>query len=96
MKRTHSSEELAESWTLAPQERLLLFTKTGPSCLGFAVLLKFFQAEGRFPYYPQEVPAAAIQHLAQQVGFDSADWWRYDWKGRTIKNHRAEIRNLLG
>lgn len=96
MKRAHSTEELAEDWTLLPQERLLLFSKTGPSSLGFAALLKFFQTEGRFPYYPQEVPEAAIQHLAQQAGIDPADWWRYDWKGRTIKSHRAEIRSLLG
>jgi hypothetical protein len=59
-------------------------------------LLKFFQAEGRFPWYPQEVPRAAIDYPARQTGLDTTDWWRYDWKGRTIKHHRAEIRALLG
>lgn len=96
MKRFPSTEELAEHWTLISPERMLLFAKTGSSCLGFVVLLKFFRAEGRFPYNPQEVPPEAIQHLAKQAGLDPADWWRYDWKSRTIKNHRAEIRSLLG
>ena len=27
--------------------------------LGFAVMLKFYEIEGRFPAYPQEVPPAA-------------------------------------
>ena len=96
MKRDCSPEEVAELWTLTPEERLLVFTKTGPTGLGFAALLKFFQAKGRFPYHPQEVPRAAIEQLSRQTGFGSADWWRYDWQGRTIKNHRAEIRALLG
>ena len=96
MKRGASAEELAEHWTLTAEERLLVFTKTGATGLAFAALLKFFQAEGRFPYYPQEVPRAAIEQLSRQTGFDPAEWWRYDWKGRTIKNHRAEIRDRLG
>jgi hypothetical protein len=98
VRRDPIADELEERWMLAPSERLLLFTKTAPSGLGFVVLLKFFQAEGRFPYYPQpqEVPPAAIQYVAKQAGVDPADWWRYDWKERTIKNHRAEIRGLLG
>ena len=96
MKRDWSSQELSADWTLAPDERLLIATKTGPTSLGFVVLLKFFQIEGRFPYYPQEVPQTAIEHVARQTGWAVADWWRYDWKGRTIKTHRAEIRARLG
>jgi hypothetical protein len=48
---------------LGPDERLLLGNKSGPSRLGFAVLLKFFQAHGRFPRLPQQIP----RHLHQAV-----------------------------
>ena len=56
MKREWAAEELAEHWTLLPDERELLANKTGVTRLGFAVLLKFFQAESRFPRASQEVP----------------------------------------
>jgi hypothetical protein len=72
---------------------MLLFAKTGPSCLGFVVLFKFFQAEGRFPYSTQEVPLEAIQHLAKQTGLDPTDGAVTTGKAATIKNHRAEIRS---
>ena len=69
MKRDPSADDLGR-WTLAPDERLLIFARTSASGLGFAALLKFFQAEGRFPWYPQEVPHAAIEYLARQTGLD--------------------------
>lgn len=42
--------------------------KTGPTRLGFAVLLKFFQYAGRFPLSMQEVPPSAVASIAGQVG----------------------------
>ena len=38
--------------------------KTGPTRLGFAVLLKFFQYAARFPLSMQEVPTTAIAYIA--------------------------------
>jgi Domain of unknown function (DUF4158) len=64
--------------------------------LGFAVLLKFFQREGRFPQRPQDIPPTVVVHLAAQVGIPPEHWSAYDWDGRAIKYHRAEIRALLG
>jgi hypothetical protein len=55
MKREFSQEELAEGWTLAPNELLLMMNKSGPGRLGFAALLKFFQVEARFPFHKGEV-----------------------------------------
>ena len=49
MKRDWNADELVEHWTLLPGEKQWLANKTGPTRLGFAVLLKFFQHEGRFP-----------------------------------------------
>ena len=43
MKREWTDLELAEHWTLLPVEAALLANKTGPTRLGFAVLLKFFR-----------------------------------------------------
>jgi len=35
----------------------LLANKTGATRLGFSVLLKFFEVDGRFPEYAAEVPS---------------------------------------
>jgi hypothetical protein len=37
MKRQWDEDELAEQWTLAPDELALLANKAGPTRLGFAV-----------------------------------------------------------
>jgi hypothetical protein len=37
-----------------------------------------------------------VAHLATPVGIPPAQWSAYDWDGRAIKYHRAEIRTLLG
>ena len=51
MKRQWLEAELAEQFTLTPDEHALIAGKdrNEENRLGFAVLLKFFQAEGRFP-----------------------------------------------
>ena len=54
-------------WTLLPSEAALLANKTGPTRLGFAVLLKYFQYAARFPLSMQEVPTTAIAYIAGQV-----------------------------
>ena len=96
VNRDWNADELAEHWTLLPGEKPLLANKTGPTRLGFAVLLKFFQHEGRFPRHRQEVPGVAVEYLARQIDVAPGEWARYDWDGRTIKYHRAQIRALLG
>jgi hypothetical protein len=68
MKRQWEHEELVEHWTLDIEDRILLGNKTGATRLGFAVLLKFFQHEGRFPPHKNEVPGIVITFLATQVG----------------------------
>src|SRR4051794_37084289 len=44
-----AGEDIDERWILRAFDRLLLGNKTGTTRLGFTVLLKMFQAEGRFP-----------------------------------------------
>ena len=96
MKRQWETEELVEHWTLDVEDRVLLGNKTGATRLGFAVLLKFFQQEGRFPQHKHEVPGIVITFLATQVGVDASAYLQYAWQGRTIEYHRAQIREALG
>jgi len=96
MKREWHPDELMAHWTMLPQEHKLLGNKSGPTRLGFAVLLKYFQYEGRFPQHPREVPSGIVTYLAQQLALEPEPWGQYDWHGRAIKYHRAQIRQELG
>ncbi len=60
------------------------------------MLLKFFQRHGRFPSIKNEVTGQVISFVASQVGVVPEAYLQYDWNGRAIKDHRAEIRELLG
>ena len=68
MKRNWEVDELIEQFTLLKSEMTLLGNKTGSTRLGFAVLLKFFQSEGRFPEHQQEVPSVVVNQISKQVG----------------------------
>ena len=106
MKRNWTEEELVERWTLFPDELALLSNKSGATRLGFAVMLRFFAGvagEGRFPRDKGEVPAQVLRFVGEQVGGAEAGpevglegWMRYDWDGRAIKYHRAQIREFFG
>jgi hypothetical protein len=74
MKRVWQTDELLEHWGLSPQERdLALNDKTDAVAISFALLLKWFQYEGRFPAYRIEVPAVILAHIARQLNFRRAD-----------------------
>ncbi len=88
--------DVDDRWTLRAADRALLGNKSGATRLGFAVLLKLFQAEGRFPRRAEDVPVAAVEAVAGQVGVAATAWHAYDWRGRTIEYHRAQIRTALG
>ena len=55
--------DAGDRWTLHATDRTLLGNKAGATRLGFAVLLKLFQAEGRFPRRPEDVPAATVEAI---------------------------------
>jgi len=96
MKRHWEIDDLVEQWTLLPDELAWLGNNTGSTRLGFALLLKFFQIEGRFPLAKNEIPPPVIRFLAKHIGVPMAEYIHYDWTGRAIKHHRAQIRELLG
>lgn len=96
MKSDWPVDQLIEQWTLVPGEKELVLKKRGPSRLVFAVFLKFFQSEGRFPDHLQEVPNIVVGYIAQQVEISPDQWLNYHWDSRTITYHRSEIRALFG
>ncbi|MCP4874545.1 MAG: Tn3 family transposase, partial [Gammaproteobacteria bacterium] len=96
MKRNWSDEELTEQWFLSVEELALLPNRVEHNRFGFAIQLKFFEIEGRFPRSPREIPAAALRCLANQLGLSINIFQKYDWRGRARKDHRAAIREYLG
>jgi hypothetical protein len=67
MKHIWPEHELTDHFTLSNDELQLLSNKPAPSRIGYVVLLKYFQHEGRFPGTPKEVPKQIIRHLAEQL-----------------------------
>ncbi|MFJ2406679.1 Tn3 family transposase [Streptomyces xanthochromogenes] len=96
MRAEWEPDELIGVWTLVESDWALVKNKTGPTRLGFAVMLKFYEVEGRFPAYAEEVPPAAVEYVASLVGVDAALFAKYSWRGRTIKEHRKQIRTVFG
>jgi Domain of unknown function (DUF4158) len=96
MKQFWHPDELAHHWTLSGEERVLLANKTGATRLAFAVLLKAFQYDGRFPEAREDVPHRLVAHLAHQVGVPPAVYTEVDWTGRSSRRHRVEILSHCG
>lgn len=72
MRREWEPEELIACWTLLEGDAALVGNKTGPTRLGFALLLKFFELEGRFPRSPEDLPEDAVTYVAHQVDVEAA------------------------
>ncbi|BAS11182.1 transposase [Arthrobacter sp. Hiyo4] len=89
-------DELVEFWTLLDEDRALLSGKRGATGLGFALLLKHYSRYGRFPRGRSNVPDAVVRFVGRQLGVDSSELNLYEWSGRTIEYHRAQIRTHLG
>src|SRR6266702_134361 len=89
-------DELVEHWTLLDDKRELIAGKRGATRLGFALLLKFYTRLGRFPRGRGELPDEAVEFVARQGDVDPDELAFYEWTGRTIEYHRAQIRTHLG
>lgn len=89
-------DELVEHWTLLKDEQALVSGKRGATRLGFAVLLKFYTQYGRFPRGRAELAGEAVEFIARQVQVPASELGFYDWTGRTVEYHRAQIREHLG
>ncbi|MBL1208218.1 DUF4158 domain-containing protein [Geminocystis sp. GBBB08] len=69
--------------------------KIGGNQIGFALLLKYFQILARFPDVSEKIPLVIISYLANQLNLPVSSYSDYNWKGRSAKVYRAEIRNLF-
>lgn len=96
MKQYWSEGEIIEFWTLTDVERQLSDQRTQRGRLGLAVLLKFFQLEGRFPYYHKEVPLPAVDYVAEQLDVSAITWFDYPMKGRSGSRDRELLSTFLG
>ena len=96
MKRRWTEEELDKHWAIEAFEQPMVLAKHGTLRLGFALILKFFQIEGRFPASVEEIPRSAIAYLANQLGGGVQEAESYPWAGRSMERHRAEIRDWCG
>jgi hypothetical protein len=88
--------DLVEHWTLVGAERDLVAAKHRDTQLGFGLLLKFYGRFGRFPRGRAELHDDAVDFVARQLGVYTGSFGFYEWTGRTIKRHRAEIRTHHG
>ena len=88
--------DLVEHWTLVGTERDLVAAKNYDTQIGFALLLKFYGRFGRFPRGRSELHDDAVEFVARQIKVSARSAGFYDWSGRTIKRHRAEIRTHFG
>jgi hypothetical protein len=93
VRREWELEDLIECWTLDEEELALLANKSGATRLGFGLMLKFFELEARFPRR-EDIPRPVVEFMAGQVKVEAALFSSYDWSGRTIKNHRAQVRDF--
>nr|WP_211212934.1 DUF4158 domain-containing protein [Actinopolyspora mortivallis] len=96
MRQEWTSDELVDLWTLVGDDWRWVRNKTGVTRLGFAVLLKFFEVEARFPAYPEEVPSVAVEYVASQVRVEATEFAKYALSGRTAEYHRGQIRRVWG
>jgi Domain of unknown function (DUF4158) len=84
-----------DTWTLTPEDHALVAGKSRVNRLGFAVLLLFFRANGRFPE-ASEIHPSIVARVAEQLGTNNGPILDQAWHSRTGKRHRAEIRVLFG
>src|SRR5450755_2898317 len=89
-------DELVEHWTLLDGERELVAGKRGTTRLVFALMLKFYGRHGRFPDGDGDLPREVVDFVARQVRVAPADLRRYEFSGRTVEYHRAQIRGHFG
>jgi TnpA family transposase len=96
MNRSTDLQDLVEHWTLLGDENDLVAGKRGGTRLGFALLLKFYTANRRFPAGPGDFSVDEVEFVARQVGVEPERLVDYGWVGRTARHHQMQIRQYLG
>src|SRR6266850_5957134 len=96
MKQQWAPQELIDHWMLTdPEKTLANQYHTDPNRIASALLLKFFQREGKFPQRKQDIPCVIVEHIAQQLHLQTTVFNSYKWGKGTIDRHRSHIRKFL-
>jgi Domain of unknown function (DUF4158) len=95
MRDELSLDELVASWTLVGQDWDLIGNKTGATRLGFALMLKFFELEARFPSAGSDFAEVVVGFVARQVRVVAGEVVDYEWDG-SASAHRVQIRAAFG
>jgi hypothetical protein len=53
------------------------------------LILKFYEIEGRFPAYPEEIPPAAVEYVASLVKVEAGLLAKYSWRRPSVVERRA-------
>ena len=83
-------------FSLDSEEIRFVQTKPFKTKLHFAVMLKFFKLENRFPVNNDPISPALIQLVANQLNVNSQLPDTTNWVNRTSERFRQEIRDFLG
>jgi hypothetical protein len=84
MKQDWYPDELTQHWTLSAEERELLDSKTSATRLSFALLLKAFQFDGRFPDRREDIAGRIVTYVASQTGVPPAAYSEGEWSERGV------------
>nr|WP_255258009.1 DUF4158 domain-containing protein [Bacillus toyonensis] len=97
MKRNWSQIELEEQFSLFPNEiNLIMNKRTNANRLGFAILLKYFQQEARFPNDKHDVPTVVVQYVANQIDIAGTDFFdTYGWVARSGAKQLIEKKYVI-
>ncbi len=81
---------------LDSEEQRFVQSKQFKTKLLFAVMLKFFRLENRFPMNGDIISHEIIQFISNQLGISSKLIKNINWENRTSERFRQEIRDFLG
>ena len=96
VRQEWSPEDLIGSWTLVGKDWRRVGNKSGATRLGFSLLLKFLSLRAGSLPGAEELRAAVVVYLAEQVKVDPALLQTCRWSGSTIEYHRAQVREAFG
>lgn len=96
MKNDLDPVRLVQQWSLSSNELQMLVNKTGATRLNFAILLKTFQLDGRFPERREDVADRVVEFVANQVGVPKEVYREGELSERTQRLQRAQVRAHYG
>ena len=72
---------------LDSEELILIYKKKPLTQLAFALMLKFFQIENKFPRNIQDISAKLLEAVLNQLNIPKQSIEEFDWNGRSSVSH---------